>query len=130
MDLLKFCKDLYTVPRSLTGKGVVKTLEYIQEIIPLEIKQVKSGTKVFDWTVPPEWNIRDGYVIELSTGKKVVDFKSHNLHVIGYSEPIDDEVSFEKLEKNLYYLKVVLGQTVGREHNMVRAAVMHGPNLD
>jgi aminopeptidase-like protein len=105
MDLLKFCKDLYTVPRSLTGKGVVKTLEYIQEIIPLEIKQVKSGTKVFDWTVPPEWNIRDGYVIELSTGKKVVDFKSHNLHVIGYSEPIDDEVSFEKLEKNLYYLK-------------------------
>ena len=105
MDLLKFCKDLYKVPRSLTGKGVVKTLEYIQEIIPLEIKQVKSGTKVFDWTVPPEWNIRDGYVIELSTGKKVVDFKSHNLHVIGYSEPIDDEVSFEKLEKNLYYLK-------------------------
>ncbi|MDA7710506.1 DUF4910 domain-containing protein [Flavobacteriaceae bacterium] len=105
MDLLKFCEDLYKIPRSLTGKGVVKTLEYIQEIIPLEIKQVKSGTKVFDWTVPPEWNIRDGYVIEVNTGKKVIDFKSHNLHVVGYSEPIEDEISFEELERNLYYLK-------------------------
>ena len=105
MDLLKFCEDLYKIPRSLTGKGVVKTLEYIKEIIPLEIKQVKSGTKVFDWTVPPEWNIRDGYVIEVSTGKKVIDFKSHNLHVVGYSEPIEDEISFEELERNLYYLK-------------------------
>ncbi|MDA9676352.1 DUF4910 domain-containing protein [Flavobacteriaceae bacterium] len=105
MDLLKFCKDLYEIPRSLTGKGVVKTLEYIQEIIPLEIKQVKSGTKVFDWTVPPEWNINDGYVIELSTGKKVIDFKSHNLHVVGYSEHIEDEISFEELEKNLYFLR-------------------------
>ena len=105
MNLINFCKDLYKIPRSLTGKGVVQTLEYIQEIIPLEIKQVKSGTKVFDWTVPPEWNIRDGYVIELSSGRKVIDFKSHNLHVVGYSEPIQDELSFEELERNLYYLK-------------------------
>ena len=105
MDLLKFCEDLYEIPRSLTGKGVVKTLEYIQGIIPINIKQVKSGTKVFDWTVPPEWNIRDGYVIEVSTGKKVIDFKSHNLHIVGYSEPIEGELSFEELERNLYYLK-------------------------
>jgi aminopeptidase-like protein len=105
MDLIKFCEDLYKLPRSLTGKGVVKTLEYIQEIIPLEIKKVKSGTKVFDWTVPPEWNIRDGYVIEVSTGRKVIDFKLHNLHVVGYSEPIEDEISFEELEKNLYFLR-------------------------
>tara|TARA_B100000767_G_scaffold275756_1_gene315103 strand:+ start:7637 stop:8908 length:1272 start_codon:yes stop_codon:yes gene_type:complete len=105
INLLKFCEDLYKIPRSLTGKGVVKTLEYIQEIIPLEIKQVKSGTEVFDWTVPPEWNIRDGYVIEVNTGLKVIDFKSHNLHVVGYSEPIEDEISFEELEKNLYFIK-------------------------
>ena len=105
MNLIEFCKDLYQIPRSLTGKGVVKTLEYIQGIIPLEIKQVKSGTKVFDWTVPPEWNIKDGYVIEVNTGRKVIDFKSHNLHVVGYSEPIDSELSFEELEKNLYFLK-------------------------
>jgi aminopeptidase-like protein len=105
MNLIEFCKDLYQIPRSLTGKGVVKTLEYIQGIIPLEIKQVMSGTKVFDWTVPPEWNIKDGYVIEVNTGRKVIDFKSHNLHVVGYSEPIDSELSFEELEKNLYFLK-------------------------
>ena len=105
MNLIEFCKDLYQIPRSLTGKGVVKTLEYIQDIIPLEIKKVKSGTKVFDWTVPPEWNIKDGYVIEVNTGRKVIDFKSHNLHVVGYSEPIEDDLSFEELEKNLYYLK-------------------------
>ena len=105
MNLLDFCKDLYDVPRSLTGKGVVETLKYIKKIIPIEIKQVKSGTKVFDWTVPPEWNIKDGYVIELNTGKKVIDFKSHNLHVVGYSEPIEDELSFEELEKNLFFLK-------------------------
>ena len=105
MNLLDFCKDLYSVPRSLTGNGVVETLKYIKKIIPIEIKQVKSGTKAFDWTVPPEWNIRDGYVIELSTGKKVIDFKSHNLHVVGYSEPIEDEMSFEELENNLFFLK-------------------------
>lgn len=105
MNLIKFCEDLYKIPRSISGKGVVKTLKYIQEIIPIEIKQVQSGTKVFDWTVPPEWNIIDGYVIELNSGKKVIDFKSHNLHVVGYSEPIDDELSFEELEKNLYFLK-------------------------
>ena len=105
MNLLDFCKDLYRVPRSLTGNGVVETLKYIKKIIPIEIKQVKSGTKAFDWTVPPEWNIRDGYVIELSTGKKVIDFKSHNLHVVGYSEPIEDEMSFEELENNLFFLK-------------------------
>jgi aminopeptidase-like protein len=105
MDLLKFCKDLYKIPRSLTGKGVIETLDYIQKIIPIEIKQVKSGTKVFDWIIPPEWNIYDAYVIDVKTNKKVIDFKSHNLHVVGYSEPIDDEMSFEELEKNLYFLR-------------------------
>ena len=105
MNLLKFCKDLYRVPRSLTGEGVVKTLEYIQNIIPIEIKTVKSGTKIFDWVVPPEWNINDAYVVELNSGKKVIDLQSHNLHIVGYSTPIDDIFTFEELEKNLYYLK-------------------------
>ena len=79
MNLMKFCKDLYTIPRSLTGRGVVKTLEYIKEIIPIEIKHVQSGSKAFDWTVPPEWNIKDGYIIDLETGKKIIEFSNHNL---------------------------------------------------
>ena len=53
MDLLKFCKDLYRIPRSLTGKGVVESLEYIKKYIPIEIKNVKSGSEAFDWIVPP-----------------------------------------------------------------------------
>jgi aminopeptidase-like protein len=105
MNLLKFCKDLYRIPRSITGEGIVKTLKYIQNIIPIEIKTVKSGTKVFDWIIPPEWNINDAYVIELNSGKKVIDFQSHNLHVVGYSIPIDSIFTFEELEKNLYYLE-------------------------
>lgn len=105
MNLIKFCEDLYKIPRSLTGRGVVKTLEYIQDIIPIKIKQVKSGTKVFDWTVPPEWNINDAYIIDLNSGLKVVDFKSHNLHLMSYSEPIDEEMNYTKLINNLYYLK-------------------------
>lgn len=105
MNLLDFCKNLYNVPRSLTGNGVVQSLKYIQNIIPLEIKQVPSGTKVFDWEVPPEWNIRDAYIIDLSTNEKVVDFMDHNLHVVGYSIPIEKELDFQELQKHLYYIE-------------------------
>ena len=55
MNILQFCKDLYNIPRSLTGEGVVKTLRYIQNIIPLDIKEVSSGSKVFDWVEPKEY---------------------------------------------------------------------------
>jgi aminopeptidase-like protein len=105
MNLIKFCEDLYKIPRSLTGDGVVKTLEYIQNIIPIEIIDVPSGTIAFDWTVPPEWNINDGYILDLSTNEKIVDFKNHNLHVIGYSSPVDIEVDYSELILHLYYLE-------------------------
>lgn len=105
MELLKFCKDLYRMPRSLTGQGVEKTLEYIKQIIPINIKKVKSGTKVFDWVVPPEWNIKDAYIIDLNSGERVVDIKNHNLHIVGYSEPVDFEISYNELIKNLHYIK-------------------------
>jgi aminopeptidase-like protein len=105
MNLIKFCEDLYKIPRSLTGDGVVKTLEYIQNIIPIEIIDVPSGTIAFDWTVPSEWNINDGYILDLSTNEKIVDFKNHNLHVIGYSSPVDIEVDYSELISHLYYLE-------------------------
>ena len=105
MDLIKFCEDLYRIPRSITGQGVLKTLLYIRRYIPLEIKTIKSGTKVFDWVVPPEWNINYAYIIDLSTNEKVIDLANHNLHIIGYSEPIDKILSFDELKKNLYYLE-------------------------
>ena len=105
MNLIDFCKDLYKIPRSLTGKGVNESLEYIQNYIPIEIKKVKSGTKVFDWTVPPEWNIYDAYVLDIKSNKKVIDFKKHNLHLMGYSIPINEIMSYDQLKNNLYYLK-------------------------
>ena len=105
MNLLQFCKDLYNIPRSLTGEGVVKSLRYIQNIIPLDIKEVSSGSKVFDWVVPPEWNIKEGYIIDLSTNTKIIDFNNHNLHVIGYSVPINKEIEYSELVEHLYYLE-------------------------
>lgn len=96
--------DLFPINRSLTGEGVRETLRYFKNIIPeLEIKSVPSGYKAFDWTVPEEWGIEEAY-IENKEGEKIVDFKINNLHVIGYSEPVDDWVSLEELNKHLYSL--------------------------
>ena len=105
MDLLKFCKDLYRIPRSITGKGVVESLEYIKKYIPIEIKNVKSGSQAFDWIVPPEWNIRQAYILNLTTNEKIVDFNDHNLHIVGYSKPVDLELSYDELINNIYYLE-------------------------
>ena len=95
--------DLFPINRSLTGDGVRQTLQYIKGIIPeLETHEVPSGTKCFDWTVPQEWNCYDGYII-CPDGKKICDFKTNNLHVIGYSTPIDKEIEFEELIEHLNF---------------------------
>ena len=73
-------KDLFPINRSLTGKGVRETLEYLSGLIPdMRIYSVKSGTKAFDWCIPNEWHINDAY-IEDSKGNRIVDFKNNNLH--------------------------------------------------
>lgn len=97
-------KKLYPICRSITGDGVRETLKIIKQIIPIEIKEVPTGTKVFDWTVPKEWNIKDAY-IKNSKGKKIVDFKNSNLHVISYSIPIKKKMNLSELKKHLYTIK-------------------------
>jgi aminopeptidase-like protein len=79
--------ELFPICRSITGNGVRETLNIIGRHIPLEIYEVPTGTAVFDWTVPKEWNIRDAY-IKNSRGEKVVDYRKSNLHVVNYSTPV------------------------------------------
>ena len=99
-----WARDLYPICRSITGAGVRQTLDFIKSIIPeLEIYSVASGTKVFDWEIPNEWNIRDAYIAD-EAGEKIIDFKQHNLHVVGYSEPVNKKVSLAELDKHLYSL--------------------------
>ena len=95
--------ELYPICRSITGNGVRRTLEIIGRHIPLEIHEVPSGTPVFDWTVPPEWNIRDAYV-KNSKGDRVIDFKQCNLHVVSYSVPVRARMSRVDLEAHLFSL--------------------------
>jgi len=97
-------KQLFPICRSITGEGVRTTLAILQKSLPtLSIKEVPSGTPACDWIVPNEWNIRDAYVLN-EQGERVIDFQQHNLHVVGYSIPTDQEVSREELDDHLYSL--------------------------
>lgn len=99
----RLIQELYPICRSITGDGVRQTLARLQREIPLEVHEVPSGTKVFDWTVPREWNIRDAYV-KNSRGERVIDFRRHNLHVMSYSVPVNARMSLEALSPHLHTL--------------------------
>ena len=96
-------EKLYPICRSITGEGNRKTLRILQDIIPLKIQEVPTGTKVFDWTVPKEWNIRDAYIMD-SKGNKIIDFKKSNLHVLNYSMPVQKRVSYNELKEHIFTL--------------------------
>ena len=100
--IYKLAKKIFPIYRSITGNGVRETLRCLQQICPyLQIHEVPSGTKVFDWEVPLEWNISEAY-IENEQGERIVDFANNNLHVVGYSQPIDQWVMREELDQYLY----------------------------
>ena len=96
--------QLFPICRSITGDGLRETLSIIQTHIPVTIFEVPSRTKAFDWTVPKEWNIRDAFVLD-PQGRKIIDFKENNLHVVGYSAPIARSVTLSELQDHLHSLE-------------------------
>ena len=102
-NMYRLMEELYPICRSITGNGMRQTLRRIQQEIPLHIEEVPSGTTIFDWTVPPEWNIRDAYVKDAS-GKRVVDFRASNLHVVCYSVPVNRRMPLSDLRSHLHAL--------------------------
>ncbi|QYC38106.1 hypothetical protein Nocox_02365 [Nonomuraea coxensis DSM 45129] len=96
-------RRLHPLCRSITGDGVRGTLEIIGEHLPLAVREVPTGTEVLDWTVPKEWNIRDAYVKDAS-GRRVIDFRESNLHVVGYSVPVSGTYSLAELRPRLHTL--------------------------
>jgi aminopeptidase-like protein len=95
--------ELYPFCRSITGNGVRSTLRRLAREIPMEIREVPTGTQVFDWTVPEEWNIREAWIKD-PQGRRVVDFANHNLHVVGYSTPVAGKMSLSELKRHLFSL--------------------------
>ena len=98
-------KELFPLNRSITGKGTLKTLKMISKNFKnFKIKSIKSGSKVFDWKIPPEWNVEDAFILD-KQDKKIVDFKKNNLHLVGYSENTKKILKRDKLLKKLHSLK-------------------------
>ena len=102
-NLFDLIVELYPICRSITGDGVRQTLRLLQKRMPLEIFEVPSGTSVFDWTVPLEWNVSDAF-IKNREGVRVVDFKSNNLHLMSYSTPLQKRLNLDDLKPHLFTL--------------------------
>lgn len=102
-EMYQLIQELYPICRSITGDGFRQTLKIIQGHIPICVTEVPTGTQVFDWTVPKEWNIRDGYV-RRQNSTKVVDFHQSNLHVVSYSVPVRATLSLKQLKQHLHSL--------------------------
>lgn len=102
-EMYALIAELNPICRSITGNGVRKTLNLLKRHIDLQIHEVPSGTPVYDWTVPKEWNIRDAYVKNIR-GEKVIDFKDSNLHVVNYSVPVRQRMSLAELQQHLHSL--------------------------
>jgi aminopeptidase-like protein len=102
-EMVELVNHLYPICRSITGSGVRETLQVLKNHIPIELHEVPTGTRVFDWTIPKEWNIRDAWIKD-AHGKKILDFKEHSLHILNYSIPVNQIVGLKELKEHLFTL--------------------------
>lgn len=100
---LALATEIFPIGRSITGQGVRETLRCIGNLIPLEVSEVPSGTSVFDWEVPPEWNVNEAYIAD-GAGRRLVDFRRHALHLVGYSIPVRARMTLKELRPHLHTL--------------------------
>lgn len=102
-ELHALCRRLYPIVRSITGDGVRETLRILRDHVDLEVHEVPSGTRVFDWVVPMEWNVSAAHVTS-ETGERVIDLQDHSLHLVSYSEPVRRRVTLDELQPHLHSL--------------------------
>jgi aminopeptidase-like protein len=100
-EMFRLISGCYPICRSITGNGVRETLKKMREVIPLEKHEVPTGTQVFDWIIPEEWNIKQAYIKD-PRGKKILDFNDLNLHVLNYSSPVAKRIPLEELQKHIF----------------------------
>jgi len=106
IKMMDWAIELFPINRSITGDGLRSTIKFIQKKINQNFKKkkIKTNTKVYDWRIPKEWSAKKAVIID-TKGQKICDFKDNNLHLLGYSKKINKVMSFERLKKNIFYLK-------------------------
>jgi len=102
-ELYALIEELYPICRSITGHGFRRTMQVLQRVVPLSTREAPTGTQVFDWVIPKEWNVRDAWVKD-SSGRKVIDFQESNLHLVSYSVPIHERMPLARLRPHLFTL--------------------------
>lgn len=100
-DIFALAAEIYPICRSITGNGVRETLQCLARHIAIDVREVPSGTQVFDWTIPREWNIRDAYIKDMR-GEKILDFAKSNLHVMSYSVPVRKHLELKELKAHIH----------------------------
>jgi aminopeptidase-like protein len=102
-EIFALAAEIYPICRSITGDGVRRTLDHLARHVDLDVHEVRTGTRVFDWTIPREWTIREAW-IRNAAGERVVDFDSCNLHVLSYSRPVHEKLPLDELKKHVFTL--------------------------
>ena len=106
IEMYKVISDLFPICRSITGPGIKKSLKYF-EIINPKFKRIKfkTGKKIFDWVIPKEWSIRDGFIQDIKSKKKYAKFKENNLHILNFSSPINKTITKKELFNHIFTIK-------------------------